>query len=605
MHSFIRILTVTALLSVSLLLTPAASAETLRFAWPDGASAKVRTRSEGRNTGMGKDIIWDMTADFTMRVKRAGEHVRIERAGFSGWKGTYPPSLGGGADRFTDMIPTFIVTRDGKFVGIEGQEAARALINRSVEQSGGFDAALRNIFETATSDAALHAMASDHWATLVLLWEDVELDAERTYELRNTAAVPQFGGGELEINGEVRFVKEAPCATDQSGRRCVHFHSETSANREQSVKLVESLMKRALGGGGPVFTDFDQRFKVDIILDKATTLPQQLTLTRLLTMAFQGSTDRGSDEMTKTYDFEWTVPGVSTPLPPAASVETLRFAWPDGASAKVRTHSEGHRIGLDADGTWDMTADFTMHVKRAGEHVRIERAGFSGWKGSHPPLFGGGGDRFADMIPTIIVSSDGKFVGFEGQDVARALMRRSMEQSGGFDAASRKEFETGMNDAALRVFANDFWFMLVDLWQGVKLGSDRTYERRDRTMLPLGEFELTAEVRFVKEGPCAAGPSGRRCLHFHSKVAVNREQVVERVESHKKRAAGGPVITDLQQQSVVDIVVDKATTLPQQLIITRLYGIETTVEGRAERGGQTNTKTYHFDWTVPGGEQKK
>jgi hypothetical protein len=257
-----------------------------------------------------KDIAWDMTADFTMRVRRAGERVRIERADFSGWKGTYPPSFGGGAERFTDMIPTFIVSNDGEFVGIEGQEAARALMNRSVEHSGGLDAASRNVFETMTSDAALRAMASDFWSILVLLWEDVELDSGQTYKLRNTTTVPQLGGGQLEINGEVRFVKEAPCAAEQSGRRCLHFHAETAPNREQAVKLVESIMKQATGGGGAVITDFDQRFEADIVVDKATTLPQQLTLTRLNAMeaTFQGHAERASEEITKTYNFAWTVP---------------------------------------------------------------------------------------------------------------------------------------------------------------------------------------------------------------------------------------------------------------------------------------------------------
>lgn len=307
-RSFVRILTVAALLSVSLLLTPAAGAETLRFAWPDGAAAKVDARSEGRRSRTGsKDFTWDMAAHFTMSVRRAGERVRIERAGFSGWKGTYPPSFGGGAERFTDMIPTFIVSTDGEFFGIEGQEAARTLMNRSVEQSGALDAASRNMFETMTSDAALRAMASDFWSMLVVLWENVELDSERIYELRNMAAVPQLGGGQVEINVEARFVKEAPCAAG----RCLHFHSESAADREQVTKLVESLLKQTMGADGPVFTGWDQRSKLDIVVDKATTLPQQFTITRLhaIEATYQGRAERGSEEITKTYNFDWTVPG--------------------------------------------------------------------------------------------------------------------------------------------------------------------------------------------------------------------------------------------------------------------------------------------------------
>lgn len=305
-----RLLVLLILVSVSPALGLAKRAETLKFVWPDGASAKVHARSEGRRTGTGKDIVWDMSADFTWQVRRAGDRVVVSREDFPGWKGTFPPSFGGGAERFTDMIPTFVVSGAGEFIGIEGHEAARKLINRSVEQSGGMDAASRGVFEKMTSDAALRAMASDYWSMLVGLWQDVEFDPEAVYELHNVTSVPQLGGGELEINGAVKFVKEAPCASgggDQ--RRCLHFQAETAANKEQVVKLVQSLVRQAVAGA-PVVTGWDQRFKVDIVVDKATTLPQRLTLTRLHTIeaSLQGRAERISEEITKSYTFTWTLP---------------------------------------------------------------------------------------------------------------------------------------------------------------------------------------------------------------------------------------------------------------------------------------------------------
>ncbi len=285
-------------------------AETLRFAWPDGASAKVQARSEGRRVGMGKETTWDMSSDFTMQVRRDGDRLVVSRKDFSGWKGTFPPSFGGGADRYIDMVPTFMVSADGAFIGIEGHETARKLMNQSVEQSGGIDAALRSIFETMSSDAALRAMASDHWTTLIHLWQDVELDPEAVYEFRNTTKVPQLGGGELDIVGTVRFVKEAPCGSPPGAqRRCVHFHGESAADKAQVIKLVQSLMKGA-AGGNPVITDWDQGIKVDIVVDKATMLPQQLTISRshALAVTAQGRTERGSEEVTKAYTFTWLLP---------------------------------------------------------------------------------------------------------------------------------------------------------------------------------------------------------------------------------------------------------------------------------------------------------
>lgn len=291
-----------------------ARAETLKFAWPDGASAKVSTRSEGRRTltgpEAGPDIAWNMSADFTMQVRRTGDRVVLSRV-FSGWKGTFPPGFSGGAERFTDMIPTFVVSADGSFLGIEGHEAARKLMNQSVEQSGGLDPGARKVFESMTTDAALKSIASDYWTVLVGLWQEVELDPEARYEMRNTTAVPQLGGGQLDIVGEVGFVKEAPCTSDGGGQgRCLHFHSETAADKEQSARMLESLMKKAVPGN-PVVTDLDQQYKVDLVVDKATTLPQQLTLKRIhaFGLSHQGRSGRASEEITKSYTFVWTLPG--------------------------------------------------------------------------------------------------------------------------------------------------------------------------------------------------------------------------------------------------------------------------------------------------------
>jgi hypothetical protein len=283
--------------------------ETLKFAWPNGASAKVQARSEGRRVIRDQKLTWDMSCDFTMRIERSGDRVLVLRNGFSGWKGALPPSFGGGVERFTDMIPTFIVSGSGAFIGIEGHEITRKLMNSSVEQSGGLDAMSRKAFETLTSDDALRAIASDHWSTLVPLWQDVELDPDASYELRNVTSVPQLGGGNIEITGAVRFVKETPCASGRAGQRCVHLQAETGADKAQVSKLIQSFVQRA-GANDPKITAWDQGFKVEIVVDKATMLPQQLTIIRRSTANFRIEDQEGSfsDEITKTYTFAWLLP---------------------------------------------------------------------------------------------------------------------------------------------------------------------------------------------------------------------------------------------------------------------------------------------------------
>ena len=182
-------------------------------------------------------------------------------------------------------------------------------MNSSVEQSGGLDPKARNVFESIASDAGLRAIASDHWTMLVNFWQQVDLDPEAYYEIRNVTPVPQLGGGEIEITGTIQFVKEVPCSQGRDDRRCVQFRAETGADQKQVKKLIESLLQKA-GAGQPKITLFDQRFKVDIVVEKKTMLPQQITLTRLHTFDFEmhGRNEGASEEITKTYTFAWTIP---------------------------------------------------------------------------------------------------------------------------------------------------------------------------------------------------------------------------------------------------------------------------------------------------------
>ncbi len=99
--------------------------ETLRLTWPDGASAKVHVRSEGRQVvSESKTDTWNMYCDFTMHLKRINDRIVVSRNDYSGWKGTLAPPLGAGAEQFVDMVPTTIVTEGGTFVGIEGYDTS-------------------------------------------------------------------------------------------------------------------------------------------------------------------------------------------------------------------------------------------------------------------------------------------------------------------------------------------------------------------------------------------------------------------------------------------------------------------------------------------------
>lgn len=285
-----------------------ARAQTLRFAWPDGASAKVRVRIDGRSVERGAESAWDISCEYKMQVQRSGGRLVVSRVDFSGWKGKLPGPFDAAGERYTDVVPTFFVSAEGAYLGMEGHDAVRKIINRSVDESGKLGPVERKALDELLSDATIESLANNYWAMLISLWRGAELDAAAVRELSTVAPVPVLEG-EVEITGTARFVKEAPCAPGVGERRCVHLHAETAPDKAQVSKLLESTLKR-LGASRPSVTAWDQRFKMDIVTDKANMLPQQFTVNRLMsmTMSVGGQSGSASEEVTKSYTFEWTLP---------------------------------------------------------------------------------------------------------------------------------------------------------------------------------------------------------------------------------------------------------------------------------------------------------
>jgi len=157
-----------------------------------------------------------------------------------------------------------------------------------------------------TSDASLEAMAAATWAALVGFWRDVEPDPAQRYAIRDVVPLPHLGSVKLDAAGTIRFIKETGCALGPDERRCVELLAEIATDREQANKLLKSMLSKA-GANDPRVTGFEQRFKLSIVVDKRTMLPQQLTMTRLQSVEFESSNQSFSEDVTKTMNFAWVL----------------------------------------------------------------------------------------------------------------------------------------------------------------------------------------------------------------------------------------------------------------------------------------------------------
>lgn len=287
----------------------------LHFAWPDGMRAQVELHLTGERRTTGAPQRHDARTTFTLSTEKKDGELWVKREALGAWKGTLPDKLGSPADRLVDRIPVTRVSPEGTFLGIEGTDETREAFGREVKRSS-LDPAHRKIFETMTSDAALRGVAVDFWNMSVGLWTQLELGPGDTHEMRNRTAVPQLGGGSLDMVLTARWVGPAACA-DEKTPRCVELELTSAPDPEQVGQLVGKALASA-GGKGLVVEAFAVTQELRAVVEADTLRPHRLTLRRSNTMRIRapgGRVESGSERAERAYVFRYTTPAPAPTTP--------------------------------------------------------------------------------------------------------------------------------------------------------------------------------------------------------------------------------------------------------------------------------------------------
>ncbi|ATB35502.1 hypothetical protein CYFUS_000915 [Cystobacter fuscus] len=284
-------------------------ASTLRFAWPKGLKARVEVHIQGEREAGDRTQRHDARATFTLSTQLQGEELQVKREDFSGWKGTLPARMGSPTDRLVDRIPLVRVSRQGEFLGIEGAAKAREAFASEVKLES-LDTANRRVFGMVTTDEALRAVALDFWNMSAGAWPRLNLGPGKSRELRSPTAVPQLGGGKLDLVTTFRWVGPAACTPDEKEPRCVELVLKSNPDSEQAKKLLQQALT-AQSGNGPVTESFESTQELRAVVEPATLVPHRLTLRRSSQMRLrspQGKSESGREQTERAYVFHYTSP---------------------------------------------------------------------------------------------------------------------------------------------------------------------------------------------------------------------------------------------------------------------------------------------------------
>jgi len=282
----------------------APSSDTIEFRWPKDLAAKVEVRVQGQRTLPELGTIgWHMSATYDLATEVREFDLLVQRTGFEGWKGELPEGVPFLADLLVDRIPTLVVSQEGAFRGIEGVVPAREAI---IATFSNIPDSQRFVLENATSEAGLTAMAQDFWGTTVEAWLGFGAATGESVELRNRTAIPQLGGGALDLVIQMQNTGPAPCPVAGCKAECIELVLLSTPDQDQAEKLIEDLIRKVTSGLVPVRFELRNEFRLTI--EPATTVPHAMVIGRETAVDFRDRTGKiweTSESNERTYVFDY------------------------------------------------------------------------------------------------------------------------------------------------------------------------------------------------------------------------------------------------------------------------------------------------------------
>jgi hypothetical protein len=273
----------------------------LGFCWAPGMKADVtastrRTQTNGRARGG--------TIRYTLEVSEQGEHLRVRLvdpvADLSGAKQPVTPEAQARIDeRLDDLLPDYLVTRQGKFAGLtdlpEYQARLRAMIEKSLPAKVD-RAAIQKGLDRATSEPVLNARVSQEWNVLVQAWAGSTLPVGVEQTRQVTLGAPGTKG--VVVTHTYSATARVPCRRGGEDRACVQLDLRSVPDSE----AVKAQIGAALAAMGRTATTEVRSMSIDehvrLVTEAECLVPHSFTRTRTQKMTMLNKGKEESVERT-------------------------------------------------------------------------------------------------------------------------------------------------------------------------------------------------------------------------------------------------------------------------------------------------------------------
>jgi hypothetical protein len=314
----IRRLVLTVVAAVATMLPHVVSAQksqpdkvALRFGWPVGMSARVLQDWSRIQARSGRRDSTQVVTSYRLRVAAHPKGRLIQADSFQvvAPSGTRPPA---GVEqllaRMGSFTPSYVVSADGEFVGVEGLAQMKAELDSLFEpmlaELEGAPAAARQLLTAATSAEALTASAAQGWNVLAGTWVGAVWEIGEVYAASAEEPIPVLPGVTVKMSYEFSAAERVACpgAPKSAARRCVRLEMLSEPDSAAMRTMISELMNKVAPEARAQVAAFGQmrsENSVTLIADPRDLRPYRLEVVKNISIATQATSTEPAESVTR------------------------------------------------------------------------------------------------------------------------------------------------------------------------------------------------------------------------------------------------------------------------------------------------------------------
>jgi hypothetical protein len=261
----------------------------LRFAWPEKLESKVTYRSTRTRTGQPART---SLSRFEQLATREGDGWRLTVRDVA-LEGDLPVPPGADVTPADFVAATEaivqVVTAEGELSRIEGTEAVRALLAKTLEAAKVPKEQLDRALDLG--EGAMRAESQETWNLAVGFWIGADLELGERYGLENEAEIPLLPGTTARYQVEFGVARKVPCAAGEKALRCVEIGLRSVPDPEVLPRVTTALVSRLAGPEPKIPEGAIEEVAIEneltLVTDPATLVPYRLVWTKAVRVTAQ------------------------------------------------------------------------------------------------------------------------------------------------------------------------------------------------------------------------------------------------------------------------------------------------------------------------------